>query len=209
MSEHVGRPDVVVLAGGTSRRMGQDKALLRLPDGRSTLEAVTSVARQVAGRVLLSVESLEHGAQLYGSLSWRPTLIVDRTPDAGPLAALAGSLRAATTPAVLVLAVDAPLIVPEVLRILHRKWLEDGQVTSGITAPLVGGVVQPMPACYAAQLASLADALLAAGARSMHALAQSSSTCGSISSTRRHSVRQTHRCTHFPVRTPLPSGQHC
>jgi molybdopterin-guanine dinucleotide biosynthesis protein A len=172
MPEHDDRPDAVVLAGGRSRRMGQDKALLRLPDGRTALEAVIAVARQAAARVFLSVDSEEHGACLCKSLPWQPTMITDSAPDAGPLAALAGSLHAATAPAVLVLAVDTPLILPDVLRLHYQEWLEADHAPNGIAAPIINGVVQPLPACYAARLADIADRLLAAGERSLRALLQ-------------------------------------
>jgi molybdopterin-guanine dinucleotide biosynthesis protein A len=153
--------------------MGRNKALLPLPDGRSAVEAVLAVARQVAGRVFLAVDTAEHGAQLYGALSWRPELIVDETPDAGPLAALTGVLHATTSSAVLALAVDTPLLVPDVLDILYQAWLGAGQRTSGITAPLIAGIIQPMPACYAARLGDVAGGVMASGARSLRALVQS------------------------------------
>jgi molybdopterin-guanine dinucleotide biosynthesis protein A len=153
--------------------MGRNKALLPLPDGRCAVEAVLSVARQVAGRVFLAVDIAEHGAQVYGALSWRPALIMDEIPDAGPLAALTGVLHATSASAVLVLAVDTPLLVPDVLQILHQAWLETGHHTNAIAAPLIAGMVQPMPACYAARLGDVADGLLASGARSLRALVQS------------------------------------
>jgi molybdopterin-guanine dinucleotide biosynthesis protein A len=133
---HADRPNAIVLAGGRSRRMEQDKALLRLPDGRTACDAVLAVARRVAGRVYLAVDSEEHGARLRRSLSWEPLTIVDRAPGQGPLAALAGALQAAKAPAALLLAVDAPLIAPGLLELLHERWLAAGRPANCVAVPV-------------------------------------------------------------------------
>src|SRR5579875_2888793 len=94
----------VVLTGGRSRRMGQEKALLRLPDGRTCLEAVLEAARAVAHPVFLGVDTAEHGQRLCALLPEPlPELVVDVLPDGGPLAALSAALCAAAPRAVLAL----------------------------------------------------------------------------------------------------------
>src|SRR5579871_90786 len=108
---------VVVLAGGASRRMGREKALLTLPDGRIALQAVVEAARAVADIVLLAVRSRADGDRLVATLpSPPPDLLIDQTPGAGPLHALAGALADAPAPLLLALAVDTPLVRPELLR---------------------------------------------------------------------------------------------
>ena len=63
----------VILAGGQSRRMGADKALLRLPSGGPTLiERVVAAARAVTNDVVVV-------AQDAGRL---PTMAVRTAPDA-------------------------------------------------------------------------------------------------------------------------------
>ncbi|MGH2345632.1 MAG: NTP transferase domain-containing protein, partial [Chloroflexota bacterium] len=87
---------VAVLAGGASRRMGSDKALLRLPDGRTACTAVLETARQVTERVILLVDTEQHGEQLLRTLTPPlPEVLLDEMPGAGPLGALDGALRAA------------------------------------------------------------------------------------------------------------------
>jgi molybdopterin-guanine dinucleotide biosynthesis protein A len=158
----------VVLAGGASSRMGRDKALLLLPDGRSALERVLDVARRVADPVLLAVDTEAHAEHVRCHAGIDGTaVIVDLLPGAGPLATLAGALRAVPPPALLALAVDTPLVEARVLRLLHDAFLEG---EADVALPLVGGIAQPMPAVYATALAPTAARLIAEGRRSLRAL---------------------------------------
>lgn len=149
--------------------MGSDKALLMLPDGRTALAATLAAARAVAERVLLLVDTDEHAARLLATLPGEPPpLVLDDTPGAGPLAALARALAAAERGTVLALPVDAPLVQPALLRV----WLD---LYAALRGPLaivaeVGGVIQPLPALYDARLAAAARAALAGGRRDLRAL---------------------------------------
>ena len=86
MSAAPGTFAAVLLAGGRSRRMGRDKALLPLPDGRRLWQ-----------RQLAVLESL-HPAELFISGSARegvPSLIPcldDETPGLGPLGGIVAAL---------------------------------------------------------------------------------------------------------------------
>jgi molybdopterin-guanine dinucleotide biosynthesis protein A len=107
------------------------------------------------------------------AVSVKPHILVDGTSGEGPLAALAGALRAVNTLAVLLLAVDAPLIPLPLLEALIDAWRDPGNDSVDIVAPVVGGIVQPMPACYAKRLAPVAEQLLARGERAPRALLRS------------------------------------
>jgi molybdopterin-guanine dinucleotide biosynthesis protein A len=172
----------VVLAGGTGRRMGSDKSLLRLPDGRSSLDAVLEAARAVTPTVFLAVDSAAHGWALLENLHELPCMLVDTHPGAGPLAALADAIEGtAGSRGVLLLAVDTPLVVPALLRLLCAGigWARDstslhGEVCIGgradIVAPVIAGLTQPMPALYSRALHQRITMLLAGGRRSLRAL---------------------------------------
>lgn len=161
----------VVLAGGASRRMQRDKALLRLPDGRTALQAVLETARAVASPVLLAVDSPEHGARLLAALDGdAPALLLDAMPNAGPLAALAGALRAAAVPALLALAVDTPLVGPALLRALAEARAAAAAGGPAVAVAVVGGMAQPLPAVYGVDVARAAEALLASGRADLRAL---------------------------------------
>ncbi|MBB5212408.1 molybdenum cofactor guanylyltransferase [Microbulbifer hydrolyticus] len=104
----------VVLAGGQSSRMGKDKALLKLSNGRTLLEQAKSV---------FDVLSPPEGVELMPTLvsGARPGGVPDRVPSAGPLGglhAVAGHLDQWELPcdALLVVPVDMPLLSPALLR---------------------------------------------------------------------------------------------
>jgi molybdopterin-guanine dinucleotide biosynthesis protein A len=101
----------VILAGGKSRRMGQDKAFL--PFGKGVLiERVIEVMRQVTEDVLLITNTPE----LYRRFGL--PMFPDVIPDAGSLGGIYTGLVSAKTPYSLCLACDMPFVKPEFLRFL-------------------------------------------------------------------------------------------
>lgn len=103
----------VVLAGGQSSRMGKDKALLKLSNGRTLLEQ--------AKRVFAALRPPE-GVELLPTLvsGARPGGIPDRVPNAGPLGGLHAiarylQQREPRCDGLLVVPVDMPLLRPALL----------------------------------------------------------------------------------------------
>ena len=161
----------VVLAGGRSSRMGRDKAPLTLPDGRTALGAVLDAASAVASPVLLAVDTAMHAALLQPAIGDRDVrLLLDEQPGSGPLAALARAMGASAAPLLLALAVDMPLVRPELLRLLADRLIADLDRGGLAVVPRVGGVEQPLCAAYAATLAPRVEAALATGRRDLRAL---------------------------------------
>lgn len=101
-----------VLAGGRSRRMGRDKALL--PWGAGTLldHALARVREAFGEARVLGGDG--------GRYPGTPDL-ADAWPGAGPLGALATALRHAGGEAVVLLAVDLPHVTADVLRRLAAR----------------------------------------------------------------------------------------
>ena len=104
----------VVLAGGQSSRMGKDKALLKLSNGRTLLEQ--------AQRVFAALRPPE-GVELLPTLvsGTRPGGVPDRVPTAGPLGGLQAIARhleqkKLRCDGLLVMPVDMPLLSPALLR---------------------------------------------------------------------------------------------
>ena len=104
----------VVLAGGQSSRMGQDKALLKLSNGRTMLEQAKSQFAQM--RPVSGIEMMS--ALVSGR---RPGGIPDQADAAGPLGGLQAIYRHLQQwdlpcDALLVVPVDMPLLTPGLLQ---------------------------------------------------------------------------------------------
>jgi molybdopterin-guanine dinucleotide biosynthesis protein A len=145
----------LVLAGGASRRMGRDKAVLEF-DGVPLVERVAARLEQVCGEVLVASGD---GRRL-GGLRWEQ--IPDAVEAGGPLAGIVAGLRRAVTPLLAVVAVDMPDAAPEVLARLAADWAGEAAVV-----PVVEGRLQPLHGVYAAGAAPRLAAALSSGERSV------------------------------------------
>lgn len=149
----------VILAGGDSRRMGQDKAELRLGEN-SLLQHVASTLQTRFPQTVLSVRQLRPGIAL--------PQIVDQQPGLGPLAGLAAALEYAGEQGfawIFAVATDMPFIQPSLIeRLAARREGADAVL------PWIGGHPQPLAAFYAlGALAAIRAELHAGGKRSLRA----------------------------------------
>ena len=108
----------LVLAGGQSRRMGQDKALLRR-NGQSQLAYIAALLGEVTERVFVSARSDQRDEPERR----RFQQIVDRYADIGPVAGILSALQAEPAVDWLVVACDLPNVDAATLRYLveHRS----------------------------------------------------------------------------------------
>ena len=143
----------LILAGGDSRRMGQDKAALVL-DGKTLLERVTATMQQVFPKVIVSVRQLRSGVEL--------PQVCDEQEASGPLAGLIAGLAQVDTPWVFAVACDMPFVTPAIVNRL-------AELRNGFQAvvPVVDGYQQPLAAFYAVSALETMRASLAAGDRSL------------------------------------------
>jgi molybdenum cofactor guanylyltransferase len=147
---------VFVLAGGRSRRMGQDKALL--PMGDSTL----------LERVLRTATALTANVHIVGSAQkYAGTVIEDQYAGQGPLAGVHAALSFSRYELNLILAVDLPFVSTELLRYLVQEAGRDNQL---VTVPHAGGRLQPLCAVYRRGFVRLAADSLARGANKIDTL---------------------------------------
>jgi molybdenum cofactor guanylyltransferase len=102
-----------ILAGGLSRRMGRDKALLAFR-GSTLLEHVAARAGEVAGPV-----TIVGPPERYSHLGY--PVIADRHPGSGPLAGIEAALLSSPSSRALILACDMPDVPLELLRSLLEK----------------------------------------------------------------------------------------
>ena len=124
----------VVLCGGRSRRMGRDKASVKLA-GRTLLDRALDIVRPLFAEVFVGVRAPRAG------------LDCAQAPDApgaeGPIAGVATALAWAKTPWLFVLACDMPFVSRALIGRLARA--RDGRQA---VAPLWRGVPQPLVAFY-------------------------------------------------------------
>ncbi len=148
----------VILAGGSSRRMGCDKASLML-NGETLLARTTRVLQEVVGSVSIVGWPADHEAQ--PGVSYLP----DRCPGQGPLVSLAFALSQLQCPYALVVACDLPFLRADVLRYLLA-------VAPGWDAvvPRVAGRAQPLHAVYSRAVLDSAQQLSLGGERRLSAL---------------------------------------
>jgi molybdopterin-guanine dinucleotide biosynthesis protein A len=143
----------IILAGGSSTRMGHDKALLSL-DGQSLLDTIVAELRPHFADVLISARGPKDGYPA------GVRVIGDRQPGEGPLAALASALAASEHDINFVRACDIPDMNTDlVCRMLRLARGAD------IVVPRAGDRPEPLYAVYRKSVLPATDAALAAGER--------------------------------------------
>ena len=103
----------VILAGGKSSRMGQDKALIAW-DGIPLLQRVCQVASQCCQQVYILTPWPERYQEIV--TDFNDQFLVESNPGQGPLVALAQALAELPTEWILLLACDLPLLQVEIIR---------------------------------------------------------------------------------------------
>jgi molybdenum cofactor guanylyltransferase len=128
----------IVLAGGRSRRMGQDKALLRVGGGPPLISLVVDRLRALVGEVIVVTSD---GARL-GALPAR--IVPDVYADAGPLSGIYSGLLATDRERALVTACDMPFLSSRLLAYL----LQVSGSHDVVLPRLVSGFLEPLHAVY-------------------------------------------------------------
>jgi molybdopterin-guanine dinucleotide biosynthesis protein A len=160
----------LILAGGRSQRMGYDKALLPLPaaeeKGQTFLGRLAHLALAQTPEVLVVVRDQSSAACYADQLPAAARLVVDLVPGQGPLMGLYSGLLATRAPQAVALAVDQPLLHPQLLAWLLGLPAHDER----LAIPLVGQRPQVLLARYPRSLVSVIAALLARGQRNPRSL---------------------------------------
>ena len=147
---------VALQAGGTSRRMGRDKARVLL-DGRPLITHVLERAAPLGDEVIVTTNAPRAYAFLGGV-----RLVADEQPGAGALAGLRTALRAASHERLLVLACDLPFVcVPLIEHLLRAAPAAD------VVVPRWRGELEPLQAVYRRSCLAAVERALAEGRRRM------------------------------------------
>lgn len=131
----------LVLAGGESRRMGQDKALL-VRDGKSQLAHIVALLGRVAARVFVSTRSSQQDDKERAQFEQ----IIDRYDDMGPIAGILSALEEHPEADWLVVACDLPNIDEPTLRYLIEHRSEQQPFTAFRSSH--DGLPEPLCALY-------------------------------------------------------------
>jgi molybdopterin-guanine dinucleotide biosynthesis protein A len=160
-----GRPlGLIVLAGGSSRRMQWDKALLPAPEG-TIIEHIIEQLEDHFEEVLVSVSSKKKFDFL------DRTLIVDEKPGEGPMMGIKTALRYSRNKTCFVIACDIPDIdLGFLARLIHEAHKAD------IALPVSpDGRLEPLFAVYDKAVVPEMQRLLDRGVRSLLPLFESCS----------------------------------
>lgn len=148
----------IVMAGGDSRRMGQDKADLVF-GGETLLRRAIATMQTIFPKVIVSVRQVRAGLGV--------PQVCDELPASGPLAGLISGLAQAGTSWVFAVACDMPFVTETVISRLAAYRTGHQAVV-----PLVGGYPQPLAAFYATSALGAMRAGFAQGDRSLRDMLQ-------------------------------------
>ncbi len=141
----------VILAGGRSRRLGVDKALLKL-DGERLLKRIASVLSSLSDDTLVVVDDRDK----LGHLGLRTVADVQR--GLGPLGGIYSGLRAMRHERGLFVACDMPLLNLSLLR-----YMVSLSGDFDVVIPRIGDNVEPLHAIYSKACAAPIAELLERG----------------------------------------------
>lgn len=146
----------VILAGGESRRMGRNKALLTV-DGITLIERVYRIMAPLFHEVVIVTNTPEE----YPFLPCRK--VADIYPGEGSIAGLHAGLAASRTERIFVAACDMPFLNPDLIRLLCNS--ADG--TDAVVPLNSAGLREPLHAVYAGTSRTEVRRLLEQGDRSI------------------------------------------
>jgi molybdenum cofactor guanylyltransferase len=153
-----------ILAGGKSSRMGTDKAFIPF-EGRTLLARALDVARSVTPEICIVGDRAKFGA-------FAP-VVEDIFPGCGPLGGIHAALRSSSADLNLIVAVDMPFVMPDLLRYLVERARNP---SATVTVPHCGGGNQPLCAVYRQAFAEAAELALKQGRYKIDALFANEST---------------------------------
>jgi molybdenum cofactor guanylyltransferase len=146
-----------VLTGGSSRRMGTDKALLEV-DGTALAVRVAGALRAAGADPVVAI-----GGDLDGLGRLGLTAVADGHPGEGPLGGILTALSVTDEDVVVVLACDLPAVDADAIRAVALA-LGDADVA----APWHGGRFELLHAAYARRGEPTLRAAFEAGERAPH-----------------------------------------
>ncbi|MGA9670385.1 MAG: molybdenum cofactor guanylyltransferase [Terracidiphilus sp.] len=151
----------VILAAGLSTRMGRDKAMIEVAGESLLTRQIKLASASGAAEVFIS------GSADVDYTGFDCPVLHDRFPGHGPLAGIERALASIATTRLLVLAVDLPAMICELLQRIGNVGPGDAGAI-----PRVNGRIEPLAAFYPKTAVLLAESLLLAGNNSVAGFAE-------------------------------------
>ena len=150
----------LVVAGGTSTRLGTDKRVVRLA-GITLLDRAVDILTAMSDDVMVAARDavrVPDGVRV----------VPDPLPDRGPMAGILAGLRHARRARLLVIPVDMPMLTPSFLR-----FLVDVDPDAAVTVPRWQPGLEPLVAVYHKVCAAALTELVEHGTTAIHAFINS------------------------------------
>ena len=145
----------MILAGGQSKRLGTDKALLEL-DGESLLSRAVRKAAALSDDVIV----VTNNPETYEHLGLAARFVPDDQPGEGALMGVYSGLKAAAHESALAVACDMPFFSVPLLRYMLPKIAR-----YAVVIPRFDSMLEPLHAIYGRRCLPFMAALLAQGRR--------------------------------------------
>ena len=146
----------LVLAGGKSRRMGHDKALL-LRDGETQLSRAVQLLTPLVERVFVSTTEAQSADPERGKFEQ----VIDRYENLGPVAGILSAMDENAEVSWLVIACDLPNVDEQTIRLLLAERSDTQPFTAYTSSH--DGLPEPLCAVYAPASRILIDAFVDEG----------------------------------------------
>lgn len=145
----------IILAGGKSKRMGRDKALLKL-DGQTLLGRAVKLCQQNCSEIIISSNNPSHQ---FPDLP----IINDEIENCGPLGGITSCLKHAKHDWCFVVSVDSPFVEPEFVTFLKTQTN-----TFDAIVPFTEKGKEPLVALYNRSVLPVAKSLIVQKQFRMH-----------------------------------------
>lgn len=143
----------MILAGGHSRRMGYNKAMLEL-GGQPMIALVAEQLRMVVDEVIIAADN----TQLYAQFADR--CVPDRFQGVGVLGGIHAGLMAASNDLALIVGCDMPFLDPAVL-----NWMAGAAEGYDVVLLRQGEWIEPLHAAYRKSCLPTIEAVIRSGQR--------------------------------------------
>ncbi len=150
----------ILVAGGKSRRLGQDKRFIEI-GGQTLLDRSLTTLKALFPEVIVVVSEKSWSLDVSGV-----AMVSDLIPDRGSLGGLYTGLAYAKHPRAFAIACDMPFLNPTIIR-----YLVELDVQADVVMPQLATGLQPMHAVYSTRCVSVLEEMARSMRLRIHELA--------------------------------------